>query len=73
MTVTNFENLSRISNDINTLREYTMQAEPENQVYSNSGENITVTPTAQQITDATARCNAILTTIKADVLALETI
>ena len=73
MTATNEENLTKVANDINSLRQYIMQSKPENRVYPNAGENITVIPTSKQATDATARCNALLTTIKADVLALESI
>ena len=73
MTIVNIDNLSKIENDLSRLREYIVQVGDQNKGLNIAGARVTVTPSNQQMTDANARCNALLTTIKADVLALETI
>lgn len=73
MSMTNIANLTKIESDLNQLKEYIVQRSGEAMVYSYAGEIVPVPATAQQSTNAMARCNDLLTTIKADVLALETL
>ena len=73
MTVTNEENLYTIENKVNQLNQWIMQMDDQNKGITIAASRIPVTPSNQQMTDATTRCNDLLTTIKADVLALETL